>query len=80
MKQAIMKFAVVPSSRRLFVGLAGTSLALGASASFADDLGVAASAAITAAQASGLGVGGSVVACVAALCVVGVIISLVRKV
>jgi len=80
MKQAIIKFAVVPSSRRLLAGFAGTSLALGASASFADDIGTSASAAIAAAQASGIGVGGAVVACVAALCVVGVVIALVRKV
>jgi hypothetical protein len=80
MKQAFLKFGRIASSRKVLVGVAGSSLALGATSSFADDLGVAASAAITAAQTSGLGVGGSVVACVAALCVVGVIISLVRKV
>ena len=54
--------------------------ALGASvAAHADDLTTSAQVGITAAQTQGTTVGGYVVAAVAALCVVGVIIGIVKK-
>jgi hypothetical protein len=74
------KFARVPSFRNASIALVGAGSALLASSSFAADMASGANTSIAAAQASGESVGGTVVACVAALCVVGVIISLVRKV
>lgn len=58
--------------------IASAGLAFGSSA-FAG-IGDAATAAVTEAQTQGEGVGAAVVGCVAALCVVGVVIALVRKV
>lgn len=58
---------------------AGSMIAAGASQA-ADDMSSGAVAAITAAQTSGTTVGASVIACVAGLCVVGIVIALVRKV
>ncbi len=80
MKQ-LKKFVAIPSFRNacIAVGTSGAMLASAAS-SAAGGIEEGANAAITAAQTSGESVGGTVVACVAALCVVGVIISLVRKV
>ncbi|WP_443691450.1 hypothetical protein [Pseudomonas sp.] len=80
MKQAISKFLAVPSFRKASIGMVGAASVLAAGSSFADDLSAGALTAITSAQSQGSAVGGAVVACVAALCVVGVIIALVRKV
>jgi len=81
MKKSIQKFVAVPSFRKLAVGAAGSFAALGASVTFAaDDMSSGAVAAISGAQSQGSSVGTAVVACVAALCVVGIIIALVRKV
>lgn len=81
MEKVTRKFIMVPSARKLAVAAAGSFAALGASVSFAaDDMASGAVAAITSAQGSGESVGAAVVACVAALCVVGVIIALIRKV
>lgn len=80
MFKSISKFLAVPSFRKASIGLVGSASVLAAGSSFADDISAGALTAITAAQTSGISVGGAVVACVAALCVVGVIISLVRKV
>lgn len=59
--------------------IATAGLAVGSSA-FAAGVGDAATAAVNEAQSQGEGVGAAVVGCVAALCVVGVVIALVRKV
>ncbi|AZG86575.1 MULTISPECIES: major capsid protein [Pseudomonas syringae group] len=79
MKQAIQKFRSVPSFRRSVVGITGAVAALAGTAAFADAV-TDAQAALAVAQTGGESVGGSVVAVVCALAVVGVIIALVRKV
>lgn len=79
MKHAIAKFRSVPSFRKAVVGITGAAAAIGGSAAFADVVSEAQGALATA-QTGGESVGGSVVAVVCALAVVGVIIALVRKV
>lgn len=67
--------------RNTVVGTGTLALALASVASFAaDGIDTAATSAITAAQSSGISVGGAVVACVAALCVVGIVLSMIKKV
>lgn len=82
MKHAIAKFRAVPSFRKTVVALGAGAGSLIAQASFAADADIssAATSAISAAQSSGISVGGAVVACVAALCVVGIVLSMIKKV
>lgn len=80
MKKAIRKFSVVPSFRKGVIATVGAASLVAASSSFAAGIADGATAAIASAQTSGEGVGAAVVACVAALCVVGVVIALIRKV
>jgi hypothetical protein len=80
MKQQISKFKSVPTFRKLAAGIAGVGSLVAAGSSFAAGVADGATTAIAEAQSSGETVGAAVVACVAALCVVGVIIALVRKV
>lgn len=79
MKKQDAKFFRVPSFRKMAVGVSGLGAMVVGSAAFAEMAGPA-TAAIASAQADGESVGAAVVACVAALCVVGVIIALIRKV
>lgn len=78
--QKVKKFLSVPSFRNACIAAGTAGSLLVSAASSAAGIEDGANTAITAAQTSGESVGGTVVACVAALCVVGVIISLVRKV
>ncbi|WP_268796410.1 hypothetical protein [Pseudomonas huanghezhanensis] len=66
--------------RNTVVGTGAVAVALASVVSLAADIDTAATAAITAAQSSGISVGGAVVACVAALCVVGIVLSMIKKV
>lgn len=79
MKNAIRKFSVVPSFRKAVIATVGGASLVAGSSAFAA-IADGATAAIAEAQSSGEGVGAAVVACVAALCVVGVVIALIRKV
>lgn len=82
MKNAILKFAVVPSFRKTALITGATGAALVSQGSFAadDTITGAATAAIASAQASGLSVGGAVVATVAALVVVSIVLAMIKKV
>ncbi|HCA1452957.1 TPA: major capsid protein [Klebsiella pneumoniae] len=80
MKIAAQKFNAIPSSvRNLSIGV--VSMASAAAANAADGaIATAAQTALTDAQTQGTSVGGYVVATVAALCVVGIVLMMVRKV
>ncbi|WP_341524001.1 hypothetical protein AABC73_13495 [Pseudomonas sp. G.S.17] len=80
MKQVLAKFQSLPTFRPFAAGIAGIGSFVAAGTSFAAGIADGATASIAEAQSSGETVGAAVVACVAALCVVGVIIALVRKV
>jgi hypothetical protein len=82
MKKMTRKFLAVPSYRNLCIGTVGALSTLAAGSSFAAtaDVATGASTAVADAQSQGQTVGIAVVGCVAALCVVGLVISLVRKV
>jgi len=79
MKQALLKFSVVPSYRSLVTGVVAGGAAIVGSSAFAA-VSEGAVAAISEAGSEGQAVGTAVVAVVAALCVVGIVIALVRKV
>lgn len=80
MKFAIAKFRAVPSFRNACIGVVGAVSMVAAGSSFAADSVTGATAALATAQTGGETVGGSVVAVVCSLAVVGVIIALIRKV
>lgn len=79
MKKAIRKFSVVPSFRKVAAGASAAGAAFLASPTWAA-VGEGAVTAIKEAGTQGEAVGTAVVGVVAALCVVGVVIALVRKV
>lgn len=70
---------IVTAPRNLAIATVGL---VAANSSFAadGDIASAAGTAINSGQAQGLSVGALVVACVAALCVVGIVIAMVRKI
>jgi hypothetical protein len=82
MKQAIQKFAAVPSFRKTIatVGAAGGALLSQASFAADGDIASSATAAISSAESAGLSVGGAVVATVAALVVVSIVLAMIKKV
>lgn len=79
MKNAIRKFSVVPSFRKVAAGASALGATLLSSATWAA-VGDSAVTAVQDAGTQGEAVGTAVVGVVAALCVVGVVIALVRKV
>lgn len=79
MKNAIAKFQAVPSFRKVVAGASALGATLLSSATWAA-VGDGAVTAVNEAGAQGEAVGTAVVGVVAALCVVGVVIALVRKV
>ncbi len=79
MKTRLQALRVIANRKVAKVAAVATSLVTAAAAHAEIDL-AAAKTSLTAAQTSGEGVGSLVITVVAALCVVGVIISLVRKI